>query len=82
MQAVLKAIAAEGVVKEISSKALIDKYNLPVSSTIRSLVRELVNRNLIYRSVAGYSIYDQLFAEWLRGGEGLKVWEFEVRHMG
>lgn len=66
-QAVLKAIAAEGVVKEISSKTLIDKYNLPVSSTIRSLVRELVDRNLIYRSAAGYSIYDQLFAEWLRG---------------
>lgn len=66
-QAVLKAIAAEGVVKEISSKALIGKYNLPVSSTIRSLVRELINRNLIYRSAAGYSIYDQLFAEWLRG---------------
>ena len=66
-QAVLKAIAAEGVVKEISSKALIDKYNLPVSSTIRSLVRELVNRNLICRSAAGYSIYDRLFAGWLRG---------------
>lgn len=67
-QAVLKAIAAEGVVKEISSKTLIEKYNLPVSSTIRSLVRELINRNLICRSAAGYSIYDQLFAGWLREG--------------
>ena len=64
-QSVLRAIAAEGVVKEISSKALIDKYHLPVSSTIRSLVRELVNRNLVYRSASGYSIYDQFFARWL-----------------
>ena len=65
-QAVLKAIAAEVLVKEISAKALIDKYRLPVGSTIRSLVRDLVNRNLVYRSAAGYSIYDQLFGEWLR----------------
>ena len=65
-QSVLRAIAAEGVVKEISAKDLIDKYRLPVGSTIRSLVRELVNRNLIYKSAEGYSIYDQLFAEWLR----------------
>ena len=72
-QAVLKAIAAEGAVKEISSKWLIDKYRLPASSTIRSLVRELANRDLIYKSVAGYSICDQLFSVWLRrtaGGVG------------
>ena len=65
-QSVLRAIAAERVVKEISAKDLIDKYRLPVGSTIRSLVRELLNRNLIYKSAEGYSIYDQLFAEWLR----------------
>lgn len=65
-QAVLKAIAAEGTVKEISAKELIEKHRLPVASTIRSLVRELVNRNLVYRSQAGYSIYDQFFAVWLR----------------
>ena len=65
-QAVLKAIASEGVVKEISSKGMIDKYRLPAGSTIRSLIRELLNRNLVYKSIAGYSIYDQLFAEWLR----------------
>ena len=65
-QSVLKAVAAEGIVKEISAKALIDKYSLPVGSTIRSLVRELVDRNLVYKSTAGYSIYDQLFSLWLR----------------
>ena len=65
-QSVLRAIAAEGVLREISAKSLIDKYRLPVGSTIRSLVRELVNRNLVYKSAEGYSIYDQLFAEWLR----------------
>ena len=67
-QSVLKAVASEGVVREISAKALIDKYHLPVGSTIRSLVRELVNRNLVYKSVSGYSIYDQLFGVWLRRG--------------
>lgn len=69
-QSVLRAIAAEGVVREISAKSLIDKYRLPVGSTIRSLARELVNRNLVYKSVEGYSIYDQLFAEWLRNKKG------------
>ena len=29
---------------------------------------ELVNRNLVYKSVSGYSIYDQLFGVWLRRG--------------
>ena len=65
-QAVIKAIAAEGVVREISAKKLIDRYNLPVASTIRSLVGDLMNRNLIYKVADGYSIYDQFFAVWLR----------------
>ncbi len=65
-QAVLKAIASEVVVKEISAKALILKYALPAGSTIRSIVCNLVNRDLVYQSSFGYSIYDQLFAIWLR----------------
>ena len=65
-QAVLRAVAAEGLVKEISGKALIDKYHLPVGSTVRSVAHELVNRNLLYKSPHGYSVYDRLFGVWLR----------------
>lgn len=67
-QAVLKAIAAEGVAKEISGKAMIDKYHLPVGSTIRSVVHDLENRNLVYKSSFGYSVYDRLFGMWLKRG--------------
>lgn len=64
-QRLLKAIAAEGCVPEVSSKAFVERHRLPSPSTIRSSVVELIDRNLVYRSAAGCEIYDRLFGRWL-----------------
>ena len=65
-KAILAAVAKEGVVKEISGKAFIAKYDLPSPSTVRSAVENLVSRDLLYRDQRGYSVYDRIFAQWLR----------------
>jgi len=64
-QRILKAIASEGRVREVSAKAFVERHGLPSPSTIRSSVAELVDRNLIYRSPAGCEVYDRLFGQWL-----------------
>ena len=64
-QKLLKAIAAEGCVKEVSAKAFVERHRLSSPSTIRSCVKELVERNLIYRSSSGCRVYDRLFGRWL-----------------
>lgn len=70
-QAVLTAIAREGVVPEVSSKAFVSKHALPAPSTVRSAVADLLKRDLLYRTAAGVRVYDRIFGEWLseKGGE-------------
>lgn len=65
-QSVLMAIANEGIMSEPSSKAMIDKYGLPSGSTVRSVITDLLTRDLICKSEKGCSVYDKLFAQWLR----------------
>ena len=65
-QSVLMAIAQEGVMAEPSSKAMIDKYGFPSGSTVRSVIADLLSRDLICKSDKGCSVYDKLFAQWLR----------------
>lgn len=65
-QRVLRAIAHEGIMAEVSSKKMLDKYELPTGSTVRSVVAELTGRDLLFKSDKGYSIYDRLFGEWLK----------------
>jgi len=64
-QRLLKAIAVEGCVPEVSAKAFVERHRLPSPSTIRSSVADLVERNLVYRSAAGCEVYDRLFRRWL-----------------
>jgi len=63
---ILRALAAEGRVSEISAKAFLERHKLPSPSTVRSSVADLVERNLVYRSAEGYEVYDLLFAIWLK----------------
>ena len=65
-QCVLKAIASEGVAKEISGKAFCDRHALPAGSTVRSTLADLVLRDLVDRGEDGCRIYDRFFACWLR----------------
>lgn len=65
-QRILRAIAAENRVREVSARAFVERYRLPSPSTVRSSVADLVDRNLVYRSSDGYEVYDRLFATWLK----------------
>lgn len=64
-QAVLVAVAKEGIVPEVSGRGFVLKYGLPSPSTIRSAVSDLLARDLLYRSEAGVSVYDKIFGVWL-----------------
>lgn len=63
---VIKAIAKEGVAKEISGKDFLQKHQLGAGSTVRSAVSVLIDKDLIAESEDGYSIYDRFFGLWLR----------------
>ncbi len=64
-QCVLRAIAKEGIVREVLGRDFIAKYNLPAPSTIRSVVADLLARDLLYRTNAGVVVYDRIFGVWL-----------------
>ncbi len=65
-RALLVAIAREGVVPEITSSAFLRKHGLSAPSSVRTALPVLMERDLVYRSEAGYIVYDYLFADYLR----------------
>lgn len=65
----LKAIAAEGCVKEILAGDFIAKYKLKAASSVSSVLKKLVANELIYKKPEGYTIYDRFMGEWLRRQE-------------
>lgn len=62
----LPQIAISHVVSEPTSQAFLSACGLSASS-VRSALTDLCARELVYRSEAGYLVYDRLFAEWLAG---------------
>lgn len=62
----LKAIAQEGCVKEVLAGDFISKHNLRAASSVSAALKKLVANELVYQTVAGYTIYDRFMAEWLR----------------
>lgn len=64
---ILKAIACEWNVKEITSGAFITKYMLGATSTIRGAIASLVEKEFVFEDDCGeYSVYDKFFNLWLR----------------
>lgn len=63
---VIKAIAKDGIAKEISGKDFLQKHQLGAGSTVRSAVNVLIDKDLIADSEDGYSVYDRFFGLWLR----------------
>jgi len=63
---ILKAIAKEGTVEEISSGGFLNKYSLGSSSTARSAVNALLDKELIYEQNRQFSVYDRFFSLWLK----------------
>mgnify|MGYP003288226670 CR=1 FL=1 len=62
----LKAIAAEGCVKEILSGNFIKKHNLIAASSVNSSLKKLLDKELVYLSSEGYIIYDRFMSDWLK----------------
>lgn len=61
----LKAIAKEGKVNEITSGSFISKYGLKATSSVKSALKRMLDDEIVYQSDGGYIIYDRFFGEWL-----------------
>ena len=66
MRRVMKAIAKEQLVKEVSSAAFIQKYNLKAASSVSTALRSLTEDDIVCKSPEGYRLYDPFYAAWLR----------------
>ena len=62
----MKAIAQEGCVVSPQGDEFIKRYNLPSASSIKTALDVLLDKDLVYRTQAGYIIYDHFLAIWLR----------------
>lgn len=62
----LKAIAKERCVESPMSAAFMKKYDLPTSSSIKTALDTLLEKELLYRQESGYIIYDTFFELWLK----------------
>lgn len=63
--AVLKAMAKEGVTKEPSGKEFLKKHKLPSASSVKTAMDVLIDKELIYKTIEGYIIYDRFLGIWL-----------------
>jgi len=61
----LRAIAAEKTVAQISSGDFIAKYRLKNASSVNRSLQKLIDNELIYKSEKGYIIYDRFLGLWL-----------------
>ena len=61
----LKAIAREGTIKEITAGSFITRNGLTATSSVKSALKRLLDDEIVYLSNKGYLIYDRFFGEWL-----------------
>ena len=62
----LKAIAQAGIVAQPQSSEFIKTYELPSSSSVKSALDVLLDKDLVYQSPAGYIVYDRFLGIWLQ----------------
>jgi hypothetical protein len=62
----LRAIAQEKFVLQISSGEFISKYRLKNASSVSRALKKLIDNELVYKSDRGYMIYDWFLGLWLR----------------
>ena len=65
-RAVLKAVAKSGWVSAPTGKEFLSTYSLGSASTVASAVANLLQKELLYKTVDGIVVYDKLFSEWLK----------------
>lgn len=61
----VKAIAKEKKVKEITSGAFIAKYGLTATSSVKSALERMLEEEIVYHQDDGYIVYDRFFGQWL-----------------
>ena len=62
----LRAIAFEGKVKELTAGEFLRRHSFAAPSSVRTALPSLIEHDLVYRAVDGYMVYDYFFAEYLR----------------
>lgn len=62
----IRAIAQEGCVKELSSGSFISRHGLRAASSVSAAAKVLQRNELIYKTPKGYIVYDRFMADWLR----------------
>lgn len=62
----LKAIAKEGIVGSPMSNEFIKKYDLPSSSSVKTALDVLTDKDLVSRTPKGYAVYDHFLELWLK----------------
>lgn len=63
---VLVAIANDGIVENITSKAFLQRHAL-TASTVQAAVKGLMDKDFITSDRGKYEVYDKFFGLWLRG---------------
>lgn len=64
--AVVKAIAQEELVESPQGADFIKQHDLPGSSSVKTALDVLADKDIVYRTPAGYIVYDHFFALWLK----------------
>lgn len=62
----LLAIAHEDCVESPLSSKFIHQYRLPATSSVKTALKSLTDKQLVYRKPEGYSVYDIFFGIWLK----------------
>ena len=62
----LKAVAKEGCVESPQSNSFINQYALPSSSSIKTALELLLDKDLVQRTEKGYVVSDYFFDIWLK----------------
>jgi AAA+ ATPase superfamily predicted ATPase len=60
----LSAIAKENGIKQITSKNFLIKYQLGTASSVKTSIKPLLDKELIYYDLGEYKIYDVFFQKW------------------
>ena len=61
----LKAVALEGIVTEITAGAFISRYELKAASSVKSALQRLLDDEILYKTDRGYIVYDRFFGQWI-----------------
>lgn len=68
-QMLLLAIASESLVSSPLSQQFISTHHLPATSSVKTALKALVDKQLVSKTPNGYLVSDRFFAKWLvKGG--------------